>query len=194
MYDYICANVSYDYTTPGTLKHTAYAAMINGSAVCQGYATLMYRMLMQLGIGCRLIPSNIHAWNIVELNGLYYNVDSTWDAGSAPGQHRYFLLSDGSFSDHPRAADYTTAAFYAKYPMSASDFVFVTGDLNSDGALDARDLVRLKKFVAGAAVSLAVSGDLNSDGCINAIDLIRLQKILSRTNAFLSRTDASDVR
>ena len=187
VYDYICANVSYDYTTPGTFKHTAYAAMMNGRAVCQGYATLLYRMLMQLGISCRLIPGNNHAWNIVELNGLYYNVDSTWDAGSAPEYYRYFLRSDETFYNHPREAEYKTAAFYAKYPMSASDFVFVTGDLNSDGALDARDLVRLKKFVAGAAVSLAVSGDLNSDGCINAIDLIRLQKILTRT-------DASDVR
>lgn len=183
VYDYICAHVSYDNYTSGTLRHTAYAAMMNGRAVCQGYATLMYRMLVQLGIGCRLIPSKIHAWNIVELNGLYYNVDSTWDAGSPPGQHRYFLLSDGSFSDHPRAEDYTTAAFYAKYPMSETDFVFVAGDLNGDGTLDARDLVRLKRFVAGAAVKLAVPGDLNSDGFINAIDIIRLQKFLSRTKA-----------
>lgn len=44
-YDYICKNVKYDYNNMNDesylLKHTAYAAAINNTAVCQGYSLLL---------------------------------------------------------------------------------------------------------------------------------------------------------
>lgn len=90
IYDYICANVTYDYDNledkAYTLKHTAYAALMNGTAVCQGYALLLYRLALELGVDCRLIAGDgggAHGWNIAEIDGLYYNLDSTWDAGKS---------------------------------------------------------------------------------------------------------------
>lgn len=241
VYDYICANVSYDYDNlydnTYLLKHTAYAAIMNGKAVCQGYAALMYRMLMQVGVGCRLIPNDSHGWNIVRIDGLYYNVDSTWDAGRLPENYNYFLLSDGSFSGHERAEEYKTAEFYAAYPMSPTDHPrpkihkwdegvitkqasctesggvtytcadcgetktetisplghdykdgictrcsareIIPGDMTGDGLVNALDLVRLKKFIAGESVEIAGSADTTGDGRINALDLIRLQKYIA---------------
>lgn len=88
IYDYICANVVYDYTNledeSYTLKYTAYAALMDGTAVCQGYATLFYRMALTAGVDTRVIigdAGGAHAWNIALLDSLYYNLDSTWDAG-----------------------------------------------------------------------------------------------------------------
>ena len=47
IYDYICSNVTYDHDNLNdksySLKYTAYAALINKTAVCQGYASLFYR-------------------------------------------------------------------------------------------------------------------------------------------------------
>ena len=127
VYDYICANVSYDYDnlddSEYLLKYTAYAAMINKTAVCQGYSALMYRMLQQKNIDCRLIPGSNHAWNIVAIDGLYYNADSTWDAGRDPKNYAYFLCGDSDFAEHTRYSEYSTEEFYRLYPMAKTKYV-----------------------------------------------------------------------
>ena len=128
VYDWICDNVTYDYNNLNNdaykLKYTAYAAMINKTSVCQGYASLLYRMLLQCGIDNRYISGigngGSHGWNIVKLDGLYYNVDSTWDAGTTT--KAYCLRSDENFLNHARNAEYATADFYARYPMSPEDY------------------------------------------------------------------------
>jgi len=59
IYAYITDNVVYDYDNLDNddyyLKHTAYAALINGTAVCQGYATLYYRLARECGLETRVI-------------------------------------------------------------------------------------------------------------------------------------------
>lgn len=126
VYDYICANVSYDYDnlddSEYLLKYTAYAAMINKTAVCQGYSALMYRMLQQKNIDCRLIPGSNHAWNIVAIDGVYYNADSTWDAGRDPKNYAYFLCGDSDFAEHTRYSEYSTEEFYRLYPMAKTKY------------------------------------------------------------------------
>ena len=85
IYDYVIAHVTYDTTHVGNasykLPHTAYAALINKTCVCQGYTVLMYRMLLDWGIDTRIISGNAdnasHAWNIVRIGDLYYNADAT---------------------------------------------------------------------------------------------------------------------
>ena len=49
IYDYICHNVTYDYSD-NNMKFTAYAAVTTGKSVCQGYATLFYRLVKMQGI------------------------------------------------------------------------------------------------------------------------------------------------
>ena len=138
IYDWMCANITYDYEhlydSSYLPQFSAYAALIDRTAVCQGYALLFYRLAMELGVDSRLITSFDHAWNIVELNNLYYNVDSTWDAGMGGRGYNYFLLSDETFTDHQshvrsdeseflgKDFNFTSAAFYQKYPMSHTDY------------------------------------------------------------------------
>lgn len=131
IYDYICENIVYDHyhlNNPNhTLKYTAYAALVNGTAVCQGYALLFYRLALELGVDCRFIGGDAgepHAWNIVELNGLYYNLDSTWDAGMT--EYQFFLKNEINFVRHFRDPEYRTAEFYAAYPMASEDYNYET--------------------------------------------------------------------
>ena len=128
VYDYICANVTYDHKNLNDdnykLKHTAYAAIIDGTAVCQGYALLLYRLALELGVDARLIAGDgggPHGWNIAAVDGLYYNLDSTWDAGQSV--YSYFLVSPDNFTDHVRYPDYDTAEFHEVYPMAATNYV-----------------------------------------------------------------------
>lgn len=127
VYKWICDNVTYDYThlndSSHLLKYTAYAALVNKTAVCQGYANLFYRLMLELGIDSRIISGDgggPHAWNIVKLGGYYYNVDSTWDAGKP--YYSYFLKCNAHFYGHTRDSEYNTSAFNYKYPMSPTDY------------------------------------------------------------------------
>ena len=122
IYDYICSNVTYDHDNLNdksySLKYTAYAALINKIAVCQGYASLFYRLALDAGVDTRVISGEAggpHAWNIVKLNGKYYNLDSTWDAGRST--YAYFLKNTNDFDDHVRDNDYQSNEFIEEYPM-----------------------------------------------------------------------------
>ena len=123
IYQYICSTVVYDYENLADdtygLKFTTYAAAINKTAVCQGYATLFYRLALEAGVDNRVISGYAgedHSWNIVKLDGVYYNLDATWDAGMF--QYQYFLKSAESFLDHDADAQYKTPEFQAAYPVA----------------------------------------------------------------------------
>ncbi len=128
IYDYICTHVTYDHEHLNDqdykLQYTAYAAMIQNTAVCQGYATLLYRMLKTAGIDTRIITgtgnSGAHAWNIIRLGEKYYQVDATWDS-SWNSSYRYFLKGTSDFSSHT-ALD----GIIAGYPVPNSGYA-VTG-------------------------------------------------------------------
>jgi transglutaminase-like putative cysteine protease len=132
VYDWICANVTYDYENLDNknyyLKHSAYAALINRTAVCQGFAVLFYRLALELGVDCRYITGTgnggSHAWNIVKLGSLYYNVDATWDQPiyEYGMPYEFFLRCGANFLDHSRDDEYASAEFYQQYPMSPEDY------------------------------------------------------------------------
>ena len=109
IYRYICSTVSYDYEhlyeDDYKLKYTAYGALINGTAVCQGYANLMYRMALEAGIDVRVVEGTghgiPHAWNIVKLRDSFYFCDTTWDSpGAGSYNDNYFLKSRSDFIGH----------------------------------------------------------------------------------------------
>lgn len=130
IYDWLCENVNYDYTNLSNesykLKFSAYAAIVNRTAVCQGYTSLAYRLLKEAGVNARIITGTSsgerHAWLIVELDGLYYNLDPTWDSSNT--SYKYFLKGENNFAKHTRAAEFITDAFYQKYPMSDGDYTY----------------------------------------------------------------------
>ena len=132
IYDYIASHVVYDWDNleddSYKLKHTAYAALVNGTSVCQGYATLFYRMCLTAGLDARVITGSDtpgysnHAWNIVRIGNLYYNIDVTWDAEQDPEYYNYFLRGQDTFEYHYRDNEYDTTAFHTEYPMSATDY------------------------------------------------------------------------
>lgn len=121
-YDYICKNVKYDYNNMNDesylLKHTAYAAAINNTAVCQGYSLLLYRLLLEQGIDCRIINGTaneeLHTWNSVLLEGNYYYLDATWDAGKVT--YDYFLKGKNNFDNHKTTLNYND--------ISAEDYIY----------------------------------------------------------------------
>ena len=59
-----------------------YGALVNKKAVCAGYAKAMQYLLNLCGIECTYVTSDMHAWNLIKLEGDYYHLDVTWGDGS----------------------------------------------------------------------------------------------------------------
>ena len=142
VYDYITTNVEYDYDNlyddTYLLKHSAYAAFENKTAVCQGYATLLYKMMKEIGISkVRIITSETHAWNIVGIEDIYYCVDSTWDADFKKYEleYHYFLKGLNTFNnlrEHTMAEEFFEEDFINNYPISAEDYILPNNDENNN--------------------------------------------------------------
>ncbi len=122
LHDYVVTHVKYDKVNfindtlpPDT--HEAYGALINGSAVCDGYAEALQLLLNAVGIECIKVRGEAdfltgslsttrkdgtkwgHAWNMVKINGVYYHVDPTandddLDDGGYLISYFHFNLSD----------------------------------------------------------------------------------------------------
>ena len=127
-YDYICSHVAYDNANLNndayTLKYSAYAALVNGTAVCQGYANLFYLMMQRLGVDARIITGlgdgEAHAWNIVKIGSLYYLCDSTWDVGAKT--YRWFLRGSKYFENHKADSEFSEKPFTEAFPISETDY------------------------------------------------------------------------
>ena len=159
VYEYVCNNVKYEYSS-APLKYTCYNAAINNSAVCQGYALLIYRLLNDAGVSCRFIAGTTstggHGWNIVRVGSYYYNIDATWDAGKAKEKYSYFMKSDSDFDDHTRWSQYSDSAFYAEFPMSA--YSYDTGTVGSYISVKSLSLSKDKlSLKAGSSSQLSIS-------------------------------------
>ena len=101
LHDKLCETASYDHelltmAQQGItdLGHTAYGVFVENSrgnahtAVCDGYALAYEYLLQQVGIDVAFIagvagPTESemggHAWNVINLDNEWYEVDSTWD-------------------------------------------------------------------------------------------------------------------
>ena len=80
VHDYLIRNVQYDYSKN---SYKSYGALVEGGAVCQGYALAYREVLLHLDVKCNVIvgttSQGLHAWNLVEVNGSNYFIDVTWD-------------------------------------------------------------------------------------------------------------------
>ena len=102
IHDKLIDLVSYDKEAASSLDkdlaHTAYGALVANSrgdansAVCDGYSYAYEYLLQKAGIRSTIIAglagdteesAGPHSWNLVELSGEWYEVDSTWNDISA---------------------------------------------------------------------------------------------------------------
>lgn len=128
VHDYVINHTKYDMST--TLN-SPYYAMVKGSSACQGYAVLIYKMLTEAGVPCKVVTGTaqggLHAWNIVKLDGKWYNLDATWDDpiglfGDSNMRYQFFLKSDMDNKDHVKDKEFLTESFLDKYPMAMNSY------------------------------------------------------------------------
>ncbi len=104
LHNILCETVSYS-KNPTPLSYTAYGALVNGDAVCEGYTRAMQLLLYEFGINSTPVTGYAglqpHMWNLVLLDGKWYHLDVTWNDGEQGYRHEYFNLTDPGISkDH----------------------------------------------------------------------------------------------
>ena len=94
VHDALMGLVEYDVAAP--MNQSAYSALVGGRSVCAGYARAFQYIMQELGVPCYYCTGYAgedHAWNIVKIDGVYRNVDVTWDDTEEP-TYNYFNKTD----------------------------------------------------------------------------------------------------
>ena len=129
-YRYLTDNYTYDYymmnQSGNDLVHmfdsVLYPDEINymltyHKGVCFEYALTYQALCYVLGLDCYIVSGDAggpHAWNIVQVDGQWYQADATWDAGNST--YRYYLVSDQTMRSR------TITPGYYDYPACPSDY------------------------------------------------------------------------
>ena len=142
VHDYLVENITYDTTISKSNIYNIYGAMVNGEAVCEGYARSFKYIMDALDIPCTLVigkgtnsegKTENHAWNYVQVGAYWYAVDSTWDdpvstSGwvSQNSKYRYFLKgSNDILKDHIPSGQFTDGGKMFTYPpLSSSNYEY----------------------------------------------------------------------
>ena len=103
IHDQIITTMDFAYKDDGVtasdsgIAHSIIGA-IEGTGVCESYARTYQLLCTYYGINNIFVKSESHAWNIIQLDdGIYYNVDCTWDDSGDTPTYKYFAKGTDSF-------------------------------------------------------------------------------------------------
>lgn len=166
LYRYVAENVNYSDDLSDPYVYSAYNAVFDHHAVCQGVTQLLYRLFNDCGISCRVIagisrdirginPDGYHVWLIVRLDDKYYLLDPTWDMKFNGRIYYYFLKGSTDFDSDISVLthipqndnglsfpDYNSEEFSSEYPVSPTMYPEPgreLGNINGDDRIDAID-------------------------------------------------------
>ena len=185
-HDYICSQFSYDSEHESA---NMYSFLSTGRGTCQGYAHTYAALLRRVGIETAFAASDTisHIWNLVRLEGEWYHVDLTWDDSGSGVSRRHFLCSD-ALAERRGHKDWYSVSDIRCLSDKYSDYdfdlvghgVYGTGDVDHNGRLDARDVVRMRRLLTqhGGMISDTCTrcADIDGDGACESDDLLMLRK------------------
>lgn len=107
-----------DFTKEGDHVQTIYGGLVDGHVQCEGYAKTFGYLCDLTGIENMLVagsnPEGLsHAWNLVKIDGEWYNIDTTWDdPANNPDKnyfrYNYFGVTDAEILDKSHIQDITS--------------------------------------------------------------------------------------
>lgn len=140
IHDWIIENTEYE---ADHVDNTAniYGCLVEGKALCEGYARTYKYLLDKLNIPCILVSgeavdekgkSEKHAWNYVFINNNWYAIDPTWDDPIIIGngsiknnkkyKYKFFLKGKKTMeSDHATSGRITKGGIIFEYPELCLD-------------------------------------------------------------------------
>lgn len=179
--------------------YNIYGALVNGEAVCQGYAEAYFYLLEKVGIKNILCPSAEmgHVWNIVYIDGKAYHVDVTWDDPTpADGwqkpwdfvRHTNFLLSTYALHNNMENGEDVGCHESEDFDHEPTDETYdhyFWRDCTHETLLIGGGLYHLNEdkelceYDSHTALAKAGLGDIDGDEVINAIDITHCRRFLT---------------
>lgn len=117
-YMWMCQNCVYNDLVENSGRYTAYGALVNRAAVCEGLSRGYLALLETEGIQCGFLSSEDHMWNLAVLDGKEYEIDVTVGVCCSRGINGSYnaegaeCACDKSFMDY----DEWFAKWYGGYP------------------------------------------------------------------------------
>jgi hypothetical protein len=136
IHDWLVNNNYYDQVeldddaVPIASNHTAYGAF-TGKCVCEGYAQATHLLLKAVGMTDYTIVGTAngggHAWNVVQVDGEWYCLDTTWDDpttsdGTQVLSHDYFNVTDSQLAENHTADEPIYPTSYPSCTSTAMDY------------------------------------------------------------------------
>ena len=161
-YEYVKNTFTYlidtvDYVTGAPDNQNIYSSLVNKQTVCAGYAKATQYLLQRMGMTALYVTVSVvdrgdHAWNIVQCDGEYYQVDTTfgdpnfmdYDAEqmeTLPGEfmHDYYYLccnDEMMYRDRTVDAEFQvpvcSSSTYNYYEMNNAYFESYSSDVVAD--------------------------------------------------------------
>jgi hypothetical protein len=96
LHDWLLDHADYDYSYSYC---SAEGVLARGTGTCESYHRAYVMLLNKVGIATGRVEGNGHVWTAVQMDGEWYQVDSTWDDMGAGlkgtyYEHVYFGLTD----------------------------------------------------------------------------------------------------
>ena len=161
-YEYVKNTFTYlidtvDYVTGAPDNQNIYSSLVNKQTVCAGYAKATQYLLQRMGMTALYVTGSVvdrgdHAWNIVQCDGEYYQVDTTfgdpnfmdYDAEqmeTLPGEFMhdyYYLCCNDEMMYRDRTVDaelpvpVCSSSTYNYYEMNNAYFESYSSDVVAD--------------------------------------------------------------
>lgn len=164
------------YTDGAAHIRNAYGALVNGKAVCEGYARAFKAVMDALGVDCVLVQGysqgdgsglEPHMWNYVRIGNGWYGVDVTWN-DTAGAAEEYLLRGNSVMKlDHIPDGTISESNYVFDYPALNPYDYGVTTDANGisveweyvDGSSEGSKLMYLKVSYAGKSATKLAAED-----------------------------------
>lgn len=167
-----------------------YGALVEGKAVCNGYARAYQHLLQTAGIPAWYVRGSStnpttgnpedHAWNLVKLDGQWYYTDITWDDQGSYTFYAYFnITSQQLLTDHVIDSSYTP---YLPQATATANNYFVKED-RIFSAYDRDKLVQLLKK-DNKITQFSIAGDKTAFLSALKADLLNVGAALGGTGGF----------
>lgn len=190
IHDYIIISTKYDEEnlkkdTIPDIDFTAKGVLEEHLAVCRGYAEAFKLLMDELDIDCEIVTgyadSVSHAWNVVNVDGAWYQIDCTYDdpvdenntAGNGDNlRYDYFLVTDEQIClDHtPDELKYDCNSEKYMYQEKMRDVPFVI--LNSIQMLPGILLENIDKNITSMTFYFPENIDLETSRIIERLSIL----------------------
>lgn len=179
LHDRLAGHIAYE---DGDYVHDAYGALVNGKAVCEGYAKAFQYLLQKVGIQSFMATGigngDLHAWNIVRIDSKYYNVDLTWDDVKSDIIYTYFNITDEEIKSLSHILDKESEDFAPVCTSSdANYFAVYGGKTNAFSADEIGEIIKRN----GTRFHIYVTGNVNefSDSFFNNLSAVGTESNLN---------------